>query len=855
MKLKSLLLNLVLLSSFGLAFGQGAIENDMLHYFGTDGQRYPYNYILRDMDEDGDKDLVQFAHDYTVGKRLLSYFPFDNNKFDYNYTALTTSFTNTDAASTSKDGFITQFDADNNGEVDIVYLNKEDFHIYRVDEADGTYTATKIIDGTTHTYEYSGTTYSSIGELVPADLNKDTRTDLVLVSYKDDFCWYEQNADGTYTYHELATGDQSIKDIVVKDLNDDTNIDILALSGDKNLYLFANNGDETFTQTSLLTYTTASSYPSVANGRKSLIVEDFSGDDVDDIALAISSYETIVFIANPATSSYTETAIRATGSSSLFCADIDGDEDLDLLTAERSGYNVVAFVNNGSGTFTEATYFNSGSSGNSIIDFAMDDFDQDGQIDFVLSKNSYAYFYSSSFEAYEGTTSVYVRMAVAGTPTDVVTLTLSTEAGDEIDVNRYDQSTATINGDNTNEVTISGTLEQVQLALNNFKYTGTTRGTKEVVVEVNNGGTITSTTLTITLTSTSLPKAQASITEWPTASGITYGEDLSSSVLSGGDVSVEGTFTFSDETITPSVGSYSAEVTFTPDDVDNYESSTSNINVLVSQKELTVLYAEAINKVQDGTTIAIVRGAELSGVVEGDDVQLDTEVEGYIIGDFIQSTVGANIPVLTIMSISGADADNYTLTQPAGLTANISLIAGDADVDGTITYPEIAGDIDCDGTITYPEIAGDLNGDGEITRPLEIAGDTNGDGAITHPAEVAGDVDGDGQITFPELDGDNNGNGVIDGDEGLPTTAIDTLSESIKIYSGKGAGVLNIINLSSEESFELKVYSITGQLVYANVVSLSNGLNLIDVNKMSGSYYIISLKGKNINVNTKVLIK
>ncbi|TVQ90382.1 MAG: hypothetical protein EA393_06150, partial [Bacteroidetes bacterium] len=73
------------------------------------------------------------------------------------------------------------------------------------------------------------------------------------------------------------------------------------------------------------------------------------------------------------------------------------------------------------------------------------------------------------------------------------------------------------------------------------------------------------------------------VTQWPAASGITFGETLSASLLSGGTASVNGTFSFDDPAIIPDAGVYAADVTFTPDDSDNYNSVSGTVDVTVNQ--------------------------------------------------------------------------------------------------------------------------------------------------------------------------------------------------------------------------------------------------------------------------------
>ena len=72
----------------------------------------------------------------------------------------------------------------------------------------------------------------------------------------------------------------------------------------------------------------------------------------------------------------------------------------------------------------------------------------------------------------------------------------------------------------------------------------------------------------------------------------------------------------------------------------------------------------ASNKVYDGTTAAVVSGGTLAGVIAPDAVSVSTT------GTFATANVGVGI-VVTI-ALTGANAGNYTLTQP-GLPAHITV--------------------------------------------------------------------------------------------------------------------------------------------------------------------------------------
>ena len=96
---------------------------------------------------------------------------------------------------------------------------------------------------------------------------------------------------------------------------------------------------------------------------------------------------------------------------------------------------------------------------------------------------------------------------------------------------------------------------------------------------------------------------------------------------------------------------------------------TANITV---GSALTVTGAVAENKVYDGTTAATViySSASLTGVLGSDAVTLDTTSKS---ASFATKDVGPGKPVtVTGLTLGGGDASNYTLAQPAGLTASIT---------------------------------------------------------------------------------------------------------------------------------------------------------------------------------------
>ncbi len=77
------------------------------------------------------------------------------------------------------------------------------------------------------------------------------------------------------------------------------------------------------------------------------------------------------------------------------------------------------------------------------------------------------------------------------------------------------------------------------------------------------------------------------ITSYPIASNITCDDTLSNSIISGGNANINGTFSFKDETIKPTLGTHSYYVVFKPLD-ENY--NDIEFEILVTAKNLLELY-------------------------------------------------------------------------------------------------------------------------------------------------------------------------------------------------------------------------------------------------------------------------
>jgi The GLUG motif. len=120
-------------------------------------------------------------------------------------------------------------------------------------------------------------------------------------------------------------------------------------------------------------------------------------------------------------------------------------------------------------------------------------------------------------------------------------------------------------------------------------------------------------------------------------------------------------------------GLYSSQQGYLIDYVDG--------TMTIVPKALTVAGVTALDKVYDGTTLATLAGGTLTGLISGDTVTL---IE---VGTFATPNTGNGIAVTAAVSLGGASAGNYTVTQPIGLTANITAPISTAPVSGVDSNP------------------------------------------------------------------------------------------------------------------------------------------------------------------------
>ena len=153
------------------------------------------------------------------------------------------------------------------------------------------------------------------------------------------------------------------------------------------------------------------------------------------------------------------------------------------------------------------------------------------------------------------------------------------------------------------------------------------------------------------------------------------------------------------------VGTATATVRFK----GNY-TGTASKPFQITPKALTVSGVAASNKVYDGTTTATIT-ASLQGVADGDSVQLTAPAADF---DTKDAGTGKAVTIAAGGSfvISGADATNYTLTQPtvSDLTADITPATLTAPGNQTVT---IRNNVTTKQTVSLPAVSG-VEADGTL---------------------------------------------------------------------------------------------------------------------------------------------
>ena len=181
-------------------------------------------------------------------------------------------------------------------------------------------------------------------------------------------------------------------------------------------------------------------------------------------------------------------------------------------------------------------------------------------------------------------------------------------------------------------------------------------------------------------------KAHPTVTAWPTASAIPYGQTLAHSTLIGGSATPVGSFAFTSPSATPGGGTRAQSVTYTPNDMANYNTTEGAVNVTVSPVALTVAADKQIKPVGAANPV------------------LTVTYTGFVLGQ--TSAALATEPT------ASTDVNEAT---PIGIYANAITVSGGVSAEYTFTY------IPADFTVTEAIESGDVSSNDVelVVGPLE----------------------------------------------------------------------------------------------------------------------------------------
>ncbi len=280
----------------------------------------------------------------------------------------------------------------------------------------------------------------------------------------------------------------------------------------------------------------------------------------------------------------------------------------------------------------------------------------------------------------------------------------------------------------------------------------------------------------------------------------------------------------------------STAMTLSGADAGNYTLTQPALTGTITARALTVTGATVASKVYDGTTAATISGAVLNGVISGDAVALGNAASGT----FANKHVGVGKAVSTAMTLSGADAGNYTLAQPA-LTGTITaraltvtgLAAQNKVYDGTTTAtltgtPGLVGAVSGDGVALAGTATGTFaNADVGTAKTvtisgLSLAGADAGNYTLTPPTATA---DITGAATTTTLISSVNPVGV-----GSNVTFTAT------VVSGAGTPAGTVVFLAGGVPFHTN--TLAGGVAAASTDALSPGTNTIRAEYAGGGNYL-----------------
>ena len=332
-------------------------------------------------------------------------------------------------------------------------------------------------------------------------------------------------------------------------------------------------------------------------------------------------------------------------------------------------------------------------------------------------------------KVYDGLTSA----TVSGAPTLQASETAGT--GTTSDGKFYTNDVVSITGTAVGTYNSKDVASANTVAYSGLSLTGAQAGNYSLTSQSASSATITQLALTV-------PDAAANSKVYDSTNAAVITGTLTGKVGSDA-VTLVGTGTFASTNVGSPI-SVTSTSTLTGASAGNYSlTQPTGLTANITAKPLTLSDAAAAGKVYDGTNAAVINGT-LNGVISAD----AGNVSLVGTGTFASTNVGSPISVTSTSTLTGASAGNYSLTQPTGLSANITPLAltvtsptatsksydGNANiaVSGTLATPISGDDVSLNTIATVP----DANVGTGKTVTLTLTGAKAANYSLTQPSPV-----------------------------------------------------------------------------------------------------------------------
>jgi hypothetical protein len=569
-------------------------------------------------------------------------------------------------------------------------------------------------------------TGSTPAGIVSGDWNGDGLADLAVTNEaSNSVTVLLGNGDGTFTPTPaaLATGSSPFG-IATGDFNGDGNQDLIVFTaGNDTATVYAGNGNGTFT---------AIAGSGVAGTNLGPIaVADFNGDGIADLVLGSNSagYVSVYLGAGNGTFAATPSASVLVGHSpaTMIVEDFNGDGIPDVACLSSAGAGVVpgpsVMLGKGDGTFQLAGPF----TGINSLFATSGDFNSDGVADLAF-KNGFGGDVATNLLLASSGQSVSASLSNISPPGVGVQQVNATYAGDS----NFGASTspeisviAAVLAPTLTLTAVPSTSsfgQQIVLSATLAPFTNQGLSTDgQSITFFSNGsalgtGLLKSGVATFNLTSlsagpstltasyagdTSLTSASSNVVSyvvskanpvitWPAPSSITYGSALTASILNV-TASVPGTFTYTPSAGTVlSAGSHVLSVSFSPTDSTDYATLTSTSSINVAQAALTVtadnasrsfgasnppLTAVASGVVNNDIVVASATSSTTSSSVPGS-YPIVPAVTGTNIASYKVTPVNGTLTVIQAKTTTSVTASAASVLTGASVTFSISVSPG-----------------------------------------------------------------------------------------------------------------------------------------------------------------------------------